>query len=132
MLNIGICDDKLIQRKYLMMLIQEYETENDVRFNLYQFDSGETLIEKFNEDKEFFDLFFLDNYMKEMTGLETALYIRRDNTACHIVFATASDEPNAFMTASPLQILSKPVQKEDIKSILNKVLAWKASNSYSY
>ena len=130
MLNIGICDDKLIQRKYLMMLIQEYETENDVRFKLYQFDSGETLIEKFNEDKEFFDLFFLDNYMKGMTGLETALHIRRDNTACHIIFATASDEANAFMTASPLQILSKPVQKEDVKSILNKVLAWKAGDSY--
>ncbi|KUO78522.1 MAG: histidine kinase [Desulfosporosinus sp. BRH_c37] len=130
MLNISICDDKLIQRKYLMILIQEYETENDVRFNLYQFDSGETLLEKFNEDKEFFDLFFLDYYMKEMTGLETALYIRCYNTACHIVFATASDEANALMTASPLQILSKPVQKEDVEAILNKVLAWKASNSY--
>ena len=130
MLNISICDDKLIQRKYLMILIQEYETENDVRFNLYQFDSGETLLEKFNEDKEFFDLLFLDYYMKEMTGLETALYIRCYNTACHIVFATASDEANALMTASPLQILSKPVQKEDVEAILNKVLAWKASNSY--
>lgn len=131
MLNIGICDDKLIQRKYLMLLIQEYETENDVRFNLYQFDSGETLIEKFDEDNKFFDLFFLDNYMKGMTGLETALYIRRDNTACHIVFATATDEQNAFMDAFPLQILSKPVQLEDVKSILNKVLVWKTSNSYS-
>jgi len=130
LLNIGICDDKLIQRKYLMMLIQDFETENDVNFNLYQFDSGETLIENFNEDKELFDLLFLDNYMKEMTGLETALYIRRNNTACHIVFATASDEPNALMTASPLCILSKPVQNEDVKTILNKVLARKAGNSY--
>ena len=129
MLNIGICDDKLILRKYLMILIQEYETENDVRFNLYQFDSGETLIDKFNEDKEFFDLFFLDYYMKEMTGLETALYIGRYNIACHIVFATASDEHSAFMAASPLQILSKPVKKEDVEAILNKVLAWKASNN---
>ena len=130
MLNIGICDDKLIQRKYLMMLIQDFETENDVNFNLYQFDSGDTLIENFNEDKELFDLLFLDNYMKEMTDLETALYIRRNNTACHIVFATASDEPNALMTASPLCILSKPVQNEDVKTILNKVLARKAGNSY--
>ena len=86
MLDIGICDDKLILRKYLMILIQEYETENDIRFNLYQFDSGETLIEKFNEDKDFFDLFFLDNYMKEMIGLETALYIRRDNTRLSYCF----------------------------------------------
>ncbi|WP_345787945.1 hypothetical protein [Desulfosporosinus meridiei] len=65
-----------------------------------------------------------------MTGLETALHIRRDNTTCHIIFASASDEANAFMTASPLQILSKPVQKKDVKFILNKVLAWKAGDSY--
>lgn len=53
MLNICICDDKLIQRKYLMMLIQEYETENDVRFKLYQFDSGETLIESSTRIRNF-------------------------------------------------------------------------------
>lgn len=69
--------------------------------------------------------YYVDNYMKGLTGLETALSIRRVNTACHIVFVTAADEQNTFMIASPLQILSKPVQKQDVKSVLDTVLTWK-------
>ncbi len=125
MLNIGICDDRPILREHLMMLIHEYEIEKGVHFNLYQFGSGEGLLEKFKEDKNFFDLFFLDNYMQGLTGLETALCVRRGNPACHIVFVTATDEEAAFMAASPLRILSKPAQKEDIESILDVALAWK-------
>ena len=94
-------------REYMMILIHKYEAENEVRFNLYQFDNGETLIEEFNKDKDYFDLFFLDNHLCGITGLETALYIRRNNRECQIVFATASDELDTFMVVSPLQILSK-------------------------
>ena len=125
MLNIGICDDRPIFREYMMILIHEYEAENEVRFNLYQFDNGEALIEEFNKDKDYFDLFFLDNHLCGITGLETALYIRRNNRECQIVFATASDKLDTFMVVSPLQILSKPVQQEDINAILENVIAWK-------
>ena len=50
-----------------------------------------------------------------------------DNTACYIVFVTASDKQlqHAFMAASPLEILFKPLQQEDISKILDKVLAGK-------
>lgn len=131
LLNIGICDDIPIQRKFLICLIHEYEDGNDVRFNFYEFNSGEELLEKFNEDKNFFDLFFLDNYMKRLTGLKTALHIRNYNTACPIVFITASDDRYAFMAASPLQILFKPAQQEDINKILDKVLAGKIGEERS-
>ena len=127
MLNIAICDDRPIQRKLLNLLIHEYEEQNGVRFNLYEFESGEEIIEKFDENKKFFDLFFLDNFMKKLTGLQTALRIREDNTSCHIVFVTASDKQLqlAFMAASPLEILFKPLQQVDINIILDKVLVGK-------
>ncbi|TGE37210.1 response regulator [Desulfosporosinus fructosivorans] len=131
MLNIAICDDRPIQRKLLNLLIHEYEEQNGVRFNLYEFDSGEEIIEKFEENKDFFDLFFLDNFMKKLTGLQTALRIRYDNTECHIVFVTASDKQmqHAFMAASPLEILFKPLQQEDINKILDEVLVGKVSET---
>lgn len=125
MLNICICDDNAVQRKFLICLIREYEEENQVRFNLYEFNSGEDLLKTFDEDKFFFDLYFLDNHMKRLTGIETALHIRNDNRVCNIVFITASDEKYAFMQALPLQVLFKPAQKEDIDKILNKVLTEK-------
>lgn len=126
LLNIVICDDMPILREYLEMLIHLYEEENGTQFNLYQFDSGEELLDKFDEHKICFDLIFMDYYMKKLTGVETAMHIRHHDTACNIVFLTSSDSRYEFMSVKPLQILSKPVQKEDVYKILNKVLVDKS------
>lgn len=127
LLNICICDDNPLQRKLLICLIHEYEDVNEVRFNLYEFNSGEDLLKKFSEDKFLFDLYFLDNHMKRLTGIETALRLRNYNRECNIVFVTASDEKYAFKQALPLKVLYKPAQQEDINKILNMVLAEKIS-----
>lgn len=131
MLNIGICDDGALQRALVMLLIHEYENKRGVKFNLYQFSSGEDLLEEFNEDRNYFDLFFLDNRMKNITGLETASYIRQYNNACHIIFITASDVQDGFKVVAPLQVLIKPAQQEDITKILDTVLAGRIEHSHS-
>ena len=123
MLNIVICDDMPIMRDDLDKIIRGYEIENDAQFNICQFENGEELIKKFDEDNTYFDLFFLDYYMKKLTGVETALHIRRYNTKCHIVFVTSSDSRYEFMKASPLQILQKPAKRESVYQILSKVLS---------
>lgn len=122
MLNIAICDDMLILRDMLEMIIHEYETENNVEFRIDHFGSGEELIEKYREGHINFDLLFLDNNMKKLTGIKTALFIRKYNESCHIVFVTASDA-HEFMAAAPLAIISKPFRKECIFEVLDKVLA---------
>ncbi len=122
MLNIALCDDIPILSEVLEVLIHEYEINYDVKFNVFIFDSGEQLLEKFNQNKKFFDLLFLDYHMKRMNGVETALYIRKYNTRCSIVFVTSSDAFHEFMKAAPLEILCKPVEKEHVYKILNKVL----------
>lgn len=123
MLKIALCDDTPILREILETLIHEYETENDIKFNIYQFDSGEELLKKYEENKTFFDVFFLDYYMKKMTGLETALHIRHYDKRCNIVFVTSSFKRYELLEADPLRILSKPVQKADVFAILNGVLS---------
>lgn len=123
MLNIALCDDIPVLRETLETLIHEYETENDIKFNIYQFDSGEELLREYEDNKTFFDIFFLDYYMKKMTGLDTALHIRHYDKKCNIIFVTSSIKRYELLEADPLRILSKPVHKEDIFSILNGVLS---------
>lgn len=126
MLDIAICDDMPILRDMLEMLIHEYETDNNVRFRVNQFGSGEELIEKYIKGAADFDLLFLDNYMKKTTGIQTALSIRKKySPSCNIVFVTSSALRHEFMKAAPLAILRKPVQKECIYEVLNMVLAKK-------
>lgn len=123
MLNIALCDDMPELRRMLQVLINEYETENKTKFNIYQFGSGEELLEKYEEDRSFFDIYFLDYYMKCLTGLDTALHIRRYDKNCCIVFVTSSVKRYELLAADPLRILSKPVHKEDVFAILNGVLS---------
>lgn len=123
MLNIALCDDMPVLREVLEMHIHEYETEKKTKFNIYQFDSGEELLEKFEEDKSFFDVFFLDYYMKKLTGLETALHIRRYDKKCGIVFVTSALKRNELMVAEPLRILAKPPEREDVFEILDGILS---------
>lgn len=126
MLNIALCDDIPDLRDILEMFIHEYETENNVQFHIDHFGSGEELIEKYKEGHNF-DLLFLDNYMKKLTGIKTALFIRKYNESCPIVFVTASDIQHEFMIAAPLAIIRKPFEKECIFEVLDKVL----TESYS-
>ncbi|WP_242830506.1 hypothetical protein [Desulfitobacterium hafniense] len=59
--------------------------------------------------------------MKKLSGAETALRIREYDTACQIVFCTGSGAHPQFAEASPLRILEKPIDMEDIYVILDEV-----------
>ena len=123
MLNIAICDDMAILREIIEQHINNYKIDKGCSINIFHFESGEDLIDKFEEGKIKFDLFFLDFYMKELTGYETAIYIRQYDTTSHIVFVSSySKYAYKFHEVKPLGIISKPVSKDDIYSILNKVL----------
>jgi len=126
--TIGICDDRPLCRRLLESFIHLYEEEKGVLFNIYQFGSGEELLEELNKQGMVFDLLFLDNSMKKLTGLETAKQIRQSHSMskCSIVFVTSADDHKQFMQVQPLQVLCKPGTQERIDAILGKVLTKKA------
>ncbi|SDG61589.1 LytR/AlgR family response regulator transcription factor [Desulfosporosinus hippei] len=125
MFTIGICDDRPLSRYLLEALIHLYEEEKDVLFNIYEFSSGEELLAEIEKQGLVFDLLFLDNSMKKLSGLETARQIRqsKSTSACSIVFVTSAEDHDQFMQVKPLRIVSKPSTQEHIEAILEKVLA---------
>ncbi|HHY28038.1 MAG TPA: response regulator [Desulfitobacterium dehalogenans] len=120
-MKIALCDDIPLLRRILEEIIREYEVGRNVRFQIHQFGSGEELLEQTEEDQIHFDLIFLDQCMKKLSGAETALRIREYDTACQIVFCTGSGAHPQFAEASPLRILEKPINMEDIYAILDEV-----------
>ncbi|WP_434509798.1 LytR/AlgR family response regulator transcription factor [Desulfitobacterium sp. AusDCA] len=128
MFTIGICDDRPLCRLLLEAFIHLYEKEKGFLFDIYQFGSGEELLEELNKRGMIFDLLFLDNSMKKLTGLETAKQIRQSDSmsACSIVFVTSADDHDQFMQVQPLQVVCKPGTQEHIDAILDKVLTKKA------
>ena len=124
MFTIGICDDRPLSRRLLEALIHLYEEEQNVLFNIYEFSSGEELLAEIEKQGLAFDLLFLDNSMKKLSGLETARQIRlsKSMSACSIVFVTSAENHDQFMPVKPLQIVCKPCTREHIEAILEKVL----------
>ena len=101
MINIAICDDMAKFRNDLECIIHKYEEEKEATFRLFSFESGEELIEKFDEDNFLIDIFFIDYYMRELNGVQTALHIREKNSKCKIVFVTSAVPGNLYKV-SPL------------------------------
>lgn len=112
---------------YLELFIHLYEEEKGVLFYIYQFSSGEELLEELNKQGMILDLLFLDNSMKRLTDLETAKKIRQSYSmsTCSIVFMTSADDHKQFMQVQPLQVVCKPGTQEYIDAILDKVLSKK-------
>ena len=128
MFSIGVCDDRPLCRQLLEEFILLYEKEKGILFDIHQFGSGEELLEELHILDMILDLLFLDNSMKKLTGLETAKLIQQSDSmsACSIVFVTADDDHDQFMQIQPLRVVGKPVTRECIDAILDKVLAEKA------
>lgn len=123
MIKIGICDDVPILQDVIESYIRAYEKQKGLSFQINKFSSGEELIKEYEKGGSY-DLLFLDQKMKELTGLETAKHIRKFHSpdSCGIVFVTSSDNHYQFRTVQPLMVIAKPVSMEKISEVLNKAV----------
>lgn len=117
-MKIAICDDEEAQR----MLLSDYLTEwGKGRKNLPEissFSSGESLL--FSWEDEAFDLLILDIEMGDLSGMELAGKIRKENDEIPILFITGYEKYMAQgYDVAALHYLLKPVHKEKLFEVLD-------------
>ena len=113
-LRIVIVEDTQSDTDTLIKLI---ETSQQVSA-ITTFESGEALLEKF--EKGLYDLVFLDIYMYELNGIETAERIREQDTQVVIVFTTTSEDfTRESYRLNAYKYLVKPLVAEDVQDALN-------------
>lgn len=113
---VAICDDERTFRDRMRDIIFEYKAKHRVHIDVYCYDSGKALL----NDNKSFDMVFLDYQMPGLDGMEVARIIRKRNCTCSIVFITAY--PHFVLESfevQPYRFFVKPVEKEDIESLLN-------------
>ena len=66
-----ICDDDASETEKLKSIIQQHLELNALDVDIYQTDSGESLVRKYSDEKFQFDIIFLDIEMKTLNGVET-------------------------------------------------------------
>ena len=89
-MRIGLCDDDIIDRNFIKFCLNKYSISNNVEYQLHEYDNGEALI--IDLQNHTFDLFLLDIYMHNMTGMEVAREIRNQDKDVSIVFITSSKD----------------------------------------
>jgi DNA-binding LytR/AlgR family response regulator len=112
-LRIALCEDTPVDTDLLTALIDMSE----VAYVLDSFLSGEGLLEDFHKEK--YDLIFLDVYMGELSGVQTAERIRDIDTQVVIVFTTTSEDfTREGYRLNAYKYLLKPVVEEDVVDAL--------------
>ena len=135
MLHIAICDDEQIWLENTVEILKVYlEKHPQYDAKIRCFSSGMELLD-YTEANGGFDLYILDIVMSGMNGIETGLALREEADKGMIIYLTTAKEYalDSFDT-NPYHYLVKPVDKEKMDMILDKVfyiLAEKKNKSIS-
>lgn len=117
-MNIGICDDLWEDRNHLKSLLLSYTSE----FIVSEYTSGEELLAGLRRGDRV-DLLFMDIYMGELNGMETAKALRKTNRELPIIFLTTSpDFAVASYRVQAQDYLLKPVNPEELRQALERQL----------
>lgn len=120
-LHIGVCEDNLIHRTILIDFMKAFLTENELSFELYEFKSGEELLEKYPSN---LDILFLDIQMDKLTGMDTAKKLRVFDNRVEILFTTSiSDYVHEGYEVSAYRYLMKPLTYEVIQKHLKECIS---------
>ena len=117
-MKIAVCDDEAAQCMLLSDYLKEWGKSRKNQPEVSCFFSGESLL--FSWEDEIFDLLILDIEMGELSGMELAGKIRKDNEEIPILFITGYEKYMAQgYDVAALHYLLKPVQKEKLFEVLD-------------
>lgn len=120
--KVAICDDEAKQRDYLLHIVTKWARENCYLVEIKQYTKAESFLFDYEEEKDF-DILLLDIEMSEVTGIELAKMVRKDNLAVQIIFVTGFYEyfSDGF-DVSALHYLIKPVDERKLCPVFDKAI----------
>lgn len=124
MYRIAICDDEQRELDTTRHMLMSYAAEHpESEIDVTCFQNGTSLLQRIENKTYMPDLILIDIYMRGENGVEISSDLREMGYNNDIVFVTSSDEfaLDAYRV-NALQYLIKPVQKEKMFQLLEKVL----------
>ncbi len=129
--KIAICDDDQDFVQKLHIQVSQMLKSRGITYEIDVFSSGEALLDALSKPETVYDLYFLDIYMNELNGIDTAKAIRSDKDSAAIIFTTSS-ERHVFSgyEVQALQYLLKPVNEQALATALTIDLKRRYKNRY--
>lgn len=122
MFHIAVCDDIEKEREELCHIIQEAFEDLDMDVAMTGFQSGEALLNAWEENKDDIRMIFLDIYMAGIDGVETARRLRSAGYRETIVFLTMTqDFAIEGYEVKAAGYLLKPLDREKLAQLLQRL-----------
>ena len=122
-LKIAICDDDGSQRDYLAETVLAWAKKNRHLAELLPYANAKAFLFAYEQEKDF-DILLLDVEMPDISGIELAKAVRRENQSVQIIFITGFYEyfSDGF-DVSALHYLIKPVDAAKLCPVLDRAVA---------
>lgn len=124
--RIAVCDDSDTDRQKISDYLLSYSKKFSIEFKIDQFSQGEDLIEVYKQNRNRYDILFLDVEMGRLGGMGTAEQIRLiPDRNVMIVFVTSYPEymQDSFDVQAS-QYLIKPLKYDVFCEKLHKMLCY--------
>lgn len=121
MLRVCICDDDVFTRTSLSKMVTAYSFQNNVDFEIEQYDSPRKLLDSPGQ----FDIIFLDIEFGEVyDGIGIAKMLRKKGDRSILIFVTShTDMSIKGYEAEAFRFVVKPLSYDRISAILNSCMA---------
>lgn len=116
-----VVDDDQTVREYIGVVLSSLGVEAVLAA------SGEAALEKMREEANAFRVVFLDLLMPGLDGVETLKRLKEISTSLLVVIITGLDQGHELITEaikhSPVAFLSKPINRNQLKQVVDAVFA---------
>lgn len=120
MYRIAICDDEEEQGRAVSAMISKWSSLSGHACRVGFFPSAEAFLFEYEEEKAW-DILLLDIEMKEISGIELAKRIRREDKRMEIIFLTSHFEfIGEGYEVDALHYLVKPIPEKKLMAVLSK------------
>lgn len=118
--KIAICEDEQNQIEHITSVVSAWSMQNGLNCTINTFTSAEAFLFEYEDDKAY-DILLLDVEMKNITGIELAKRIRKDNNRAEIIFITSHFEfAGEGYEVDALHYLIKPISEKKLMQVLTK------------
>lgn len=120
MIGIGVCDDSVEFTEEMYRMIQKYGRERRLECSIKLYNSARELLAAL-EEKESFELLFLDIEMDGMDGIALGKRLRELTCRILIVYVSGYEQYlRQLFEVEPFRFCSKPVREEELFEVLDR------------
>ena len=120
-LSIAVCDDELHSLDIIQTELYKASSDLSIPIEVYSYTNGFKIIDLIYNNKENFDILFLDIDMPNISGLEIAKKLRENNPNLILIFISAHEEyVFESIDYNPFKYIRKNKMQSEIKIALKR------------